>query len=61
MLPFVAFFVLCLGMLIYAASTGRVLSSGGWAQRQKEPFLFWLGIAGAMAGLIASALALTYF
>lgn len=61
MLPFIVFFVLCLGMLVYAASTGRVLSSGGWAYRQKDPLLFWLGIAGATVGLGASALALTHF
>jgi hypothetical protein len=57
-LPFIAFFVLCLGM-ICAASTGRVLSSGGWAHRQKDPLLFWLVLVNAMAGLAASGLALT--
>ena len=61
LLPFVAFAILCLGMLIYAAITGMVLSSGGWAHRQKEPLLFWLGIAGALAGLAASVVALTWF
>ena len=60
-LPFVAFAVLCLGMLLYAASSGSVLSSWGWVHRRKEPLLFWLGIAGAMAGLAASVLGLTYF
>ncbi len=61
MLPFAVFFVLCLGILIHAAATRRVLSAGGWAHRHKEPFLFWLGIVGAMAGLGASAVALTRF
>jgi hypothetical protein len=61
LLPFIVFAILCLGMLIYAAMTGMVLSSGGWAHLQKEPFLFWLGIAGALAGLAASVVALTWF
>ena len=60
-LPFAAFAILSFGMLSYAAITGMDLSSGGWAHRQKEPFLFWLGIAGALAGLASSVAALTWF
>ena len=61
LLPFIAFAILCLGMLIHAGISGKILWSGGWAYRQKEPFLFWFGAAGALAGLAASVAALTWF
>ena len=61
LVPFIAFAVLCFGMLIYAAVSGKILWSGGWAHRETEPFTFWFGTAGALAGLAASVAALTWF
>ena len=60
-IPFAAVGIIAAGLLIYGLRAGRMLSSWGWVERDKQPALYWLATAAPVAAIVACVLALTYF